>query len=44
VNLRGEPAGIPIEIKNGSFATALPAFAPASFVFDNRQPTNAINN
>ena len=35
VNLRGEPAGKPIKIKNNSFKINLPAFAPASFVFTN---------
>lgn len=31
VNLRGEPAGEPVEIRDGSFAFKLGAFAPASF-------------
>jgi hypothetical protein len=38
VNLRGEPEGKPVKIKNGSFQFKLPAFAPASFVFNTRQP------
>jgi hypothetical protein len=37
VNLRGEPDGKPVHIKNGTFKFNLPAFAPASFVF-NRKP------
>ena len=32
VNLRGEPAGKPIPVENGSFTINLNAFAPASFV------------
>jgi hypothetical protein len=34
VNLRGQPNGQPIEIKNGAFAAALRAFAPATYVLD----------
>ncbi|HEY2139400.1 MAG TPA: hypothetical protein VGH00_04915, partial [Chthoniobacterales bacterium] len=44
VNLRGEPAGDPIRIRNGSFETRLPAFAPASFVFDKQSETAVMNN
>jgi hypothetical protein len=33
VNLRGEPAGAPVPVKNGTFSVSLKAFAPASFVF-----------
>jgi hypothetical protein len=32
VNLRGEPVGAPIAVRNGGFVFDLPAFAPASFV------------
>ena len=42
VNLRGEPEGKPVKIKNGSFQFKLPAFAPASFVFNTRQPLKNI--
>ncbi|MBI5396359.1 MAG: hypothetical protein HZA91_13770, partial [Verrucomicrobia bacterium] len=35
VNLRGEPAGAPIVVKNGAFSINLRAFAPASFVIGN---------
>ncbi|MCX6899131.1 MAG: hypothetical protein NT105_10555 [Verrucomicrobia bacterium] len=41
VNLRGEPAGKPIPIKNGVFTASLKAFAPANFVIqtpDKQQP------
>jgi hypothetical protein len=34
VNLRGEPEGKPLKIKNGSFQVNLPAFAPASFLLE----------
>jgi hypothetical protein len=34
VNLRGEPEGAPVRIKNGSFKFNLPAFAPASFLLE----------
>lgn len=44
VNLRGEPAGKPVKVKNNSFEINLPAFAPASFVFDTPHVLNAMNN
>jgi hypothetical protein len=31
VNLRGEPAGDAVKIRNGAFSFKLGAFAPASF-------------
>ena len=34
VDLRGEPAGRPIVVENGSFTTNLAAFAPASFLLE----------
>ena len=37
VNLRGEPEGKPVKIKNGSFKIQLGAFAPASFLFDTQR-------
>ena len=44
VNLRGEPDGKPIKISNGSFKVNLPAFTPASFVFETQQAVMAQNN
>lgn len=44
VNLRGVPAGKPIKVKNNSFEINLPAFAPASFVFDTPHVLSAMNN
>ena len=38
VNLRGEIAGEPIAVKNGSFTFALGAWAPKSFVLDVKTP------
>ncbi len=37
VNLRGEPAGAPIPVKDDAFTANLNAFAPASFVMKGRQ-------
>ena len=34
VNLRGEPAGAPLPIRNHAFTVHLDAFAPASFVLE----------
>jgi hypothetical protein len=34
VDLRGEPDGKPVKIRNGSFNIKLAAFTPASFVFE----------
>jgi hypothetical protein len=36
VDLRGVPQGPPLKIRNGSFKIDLPAFAPASFVLENK--------
>jgi hypothetical protein len=36
VNLRGEPAGTPIPVKQGAFTVDLTAFAPASFLIQER--------
>jgi len=36
VNLRGQPSGKPIEIRNGAFAAVLRAFAPASYVLESK--------
>ncbi len=36
VNLRGEPTGPPIPVKQGAFPVSLTAFAPASFVIQGR--------
>ena len=44
VNLRGEPDGKPVAVRNGSFKVNLPAFAPASFVFDTRQESKVADN
>jgi hypothetical protein len=33
-----------IGVKSGSFETALPASAPASFVFDTQRETKVVNN
>jgi len=44
VNLRGEPEGSPIKIKNHSFQVRLNAFAPGSFVFDMPPETKMANN
>lgn len=44
MNLRGEPAGKAIEIKNHAFKINLPAFAPASFVFDTQEEETTTNN
>jgi hypothetical protein len=44
VNLRGEPAGSAIRIKNNAFKINLPAFTPASFVFDTKEETKVMNN
>lgn len=44
VNLRGEPAGKPVKIGNGTFKFNLTAFTPASFVLDVRQGSNLANN
>lgn len=44
VDLRGEPAGKAIEIKNHSFKINLPAFTPASFVFDAQEDSKTMNN
>jgi hypothetical protein len=34
VNLRGAPQGKPSAVKDGRFVFDLPAFAPASFIFN----------
>ena len=38
VNLRGEIAGAPIAVKNGSFSFALGAWAPKSFILSETKP------
>jgi hypothetical protein len=42
VNLRGEPEGQPVKVTNGIFKFNLPAYAPATFVFDPRQDIKEI--
>lgn len=44
VNLRGEPEGKPVKIKNGSFKIQLGAFAPASFLFDTQREMKFAND
>ncbi len=41
VNLRGEPTGAPLPVRNNAFTVSLPAFAPASFVLDGLRATAA---
>ena len=38
VNLRGEPAGAPIPVEQGTFTVNLTAFAPASFIIQKGRP------
>jgi alpha-mannosidase len=44
VNLRGEPEGHPIKIKNSSFKIQLDAFTPASFVLDTQREIKFADN